>query len=96
MLTREQEKFLRKEANGLPALLQLGKGGMSENFLKSLDDDLEAHELVKVNLLKTCDLDVKETAADCAMAVGADVVQAIGRTFILYRRSKENKLGAPL
>ena len=45
------------------------------------------------NLLKTCPVDVREAAIDCASATGSEVVHIVGHTFLLYRRSKENKLG---
>lgn len=80
-------------AHQLNSNIQIGKGGLSENLITNLDTDLEAHELVKVTLLKTCDLDVNEAAIQCAADTGSEIVQMIGRTFVLYRQSKNNKLG---
>lgn len=93
MLTKENKKLLRSMAHQLNANIQIGKGGLSENLMNSLDIELEAHELVKVTLLKTCDLDVNEAAVQCAADTRSDIVQMIGRTFVLYRQSKDNKLG---
>lgn len=93
MLSSDQKKYLRSKAHSLSALLQIGKGGLSENLYTSLDSDLEAHELVKVSLLKSCEVSVREAAIECAAATHSQVVQIIGHTFVLYRRSKENRLG---
>lgn len=93
MLSTENKRKLRAMAHGMPALLQIGKGGLNDNMYRSLDDDLEAHELVKVSILKTSDVEPREAAIECASMTHSDIVQIIGRTFILYRRSKENKLG---
>lgn len=93
MLTKENKKLLRSMAHQLNSNIQIGKGGLSENLITNLDTDLEAHELVKVTLLKTCDLDVNEAAIQCAADTGSEIVQMIGRTFVLYRQSKNNKLG---
>ena len=93
MLTKENKKLLRSMAHQLNSNIQIGKGGHSENLIANLDTDLEAHELVKVTLLKTCDLDVNEAAVQCAAQTGSEIVQMIGRTFVLYRLSKNNKLG---
>ncbi len=93
MLTKENKKLLRSMAHQLNSNIQIGKGGLSENLITNLDTDLEAHELVKVTLLKTCDLDVNEAAVQCAAQTGSEIVQMIGRTFVLYRLSKNNKLG---
>ena len=93
MLTGKQKRFLRHEAHHLNAIFQIGKDGLSDNLMDTLSDSLEAHELVKCNLLKTCPVDVREAAIECASATGSEVVHIVGHTFLLYRRSKENKLG---
>ena len=77
----------------MPALMQIGKVGLSQNLYTSLDDALEAHELVKCNLLKTAPIDTREAAIECAANTHSEVVHIVGHTFVLYRRSKENKLG---
>lgn len=74
-------------------MLQIGKQDLSENMVASLKNDLEAHELVKVTILKTADIETREAAIELAAATGSEVVQIVGRTFLLYRRSRENKLG---
>ena len=48
MITGKQRASLRKLANTMPAILQIGKGGINENFLKQVDDALEARELIKI------------------------------------------------
>ena len=48
----------------LPALVQIGKAGLSQNLYTSLDDALEAHELVKCNLLKTAPIETREAAIE--------------------------------
>ncbi len=93
MLTKENKKYLRKLANGYRSLVQIGKDGISDNLIDLLDDALEAHELVKCNLLKTSPIDVRQAAIECASRTHSEVVHVIGHTFIVYRRSKENKLG---
>ena len=86
-------KYLRKLGMDYKSLFQIGKDGLSDNLMDTLSDSLEAHELVKCNLLKTCPVDVREAAIECASATGSEVVHIVGHTFLLYRRSKENKLG---
>lgn len=93
MLSNQDKKYLRGEAQALPALMQIGKSGLSLNLYQSLDDALEAHELVKVSLLKTAPIETREAAIECAANTHAEIIHMVGRTFILYRRSKENKMG---
>lgn len=93
MLSTQNKKKLRTLAMPLPSMMQIGKGNLSQNMISSLDADLEAHELVKVTLQKTADITVREAAIECASQTGSEIVQIIGRTFVLYRQSKANKLG---
>lgn len=93
MLTSQNKKLLRKLGMDYKSLFQIGKDGLSDNLISSLSDSLEAHELVKCNLLKTSPFDVRQAAIECASATGSEVVHIVGHTFLLYRRSKENKLG---
>lgn len=93
MLNNKQKSELRKMAQKKRALFQIGKDAISDNLIKTIADSLEAHELLKVSLLKTCSVSVNEAAIDISAATHSEVVQIIGRTFILYRRSKKNKLG---
>lgn len=93
MLSAQNRKKLRALGNSLPSMLQIGKQDLSENMVASLKNDLEAHELVKVTILKTADIETREAEIELAAATGSEVVQIVGRTFLLYRRSRENKLG---
>ncbi|MEG0076444.1 ribosome assembly RNA-binding protein YhbY [Anaerorhabdus sp.] len=95
MLTGKQKSYLRGLANTQRALFQIGKDGLSHNLYRTVEDSLEAHELVKVSVLKTCEEDFKELAFDLAMNTHSEVVQTIGRTVVLYRKSKEQKIILP-
>lgn len=91
MITGKQRAALRKMANGIPAILQIGKGGICDNFLKQVDDALEARELVKISILETAMLDTKATCNYVAECLRAEPVQSIGSKFVVYRESRENK-----
>ncbi|MBR2500523.1 MAG: YhbY family RNA-binding protein [Clostridia bacterium] len=91
MITSKQRAKLRKLANGIPAILQIGKGGICDNLIKQIDDALTAREIVKISILETALLDTKQTCNSLAEILKAEPVQAIGFKFVLYRRSKEVK-----
>ncbi|MDD7282263.1 YhbY family RNA-binding protein [Floccifex sp.] len=93
MLSSANKKYLRKLSMNYKSLFQIGKDGISDNLAQTLSDSLEAHELVKCNLLKTCPVSVREAAIELAGLTNSEVVHIVGHTFVLYRRSKENKLG---
>ena len=72
------------------AVVMIGKEGVSENLCATLADSLKAHELVKISCLKTSPISVREAAIQCAGATHSEIVQMIGHTFILYRKSEKN------
>jgi len=91
LLTGKQRSFLKAKANTIDPIFQLGKNGLTENFVKQVDDALEAREIVKVNVLKNCALDPTEVANELVEGLSAEFVQSIGRKFVIYRESIENK-----
>ncbi len=94
MITTKQRALLRGLANGIPAILQVGKEGVNENVIQNLAQALEARELVKVAVLETSPVSSKEAAALVLAAIpGCEPVQVIGRRFIVYKRNpKEPKI----
>lgn len=91
MLTGKQRSYLKGLANTMDPLFQIGKGGISENFITQMDEALETKELIKVNILQNSTEDAKEAALLIAEKIGAEYVQSIGNRFVLYRESKDNK-----
>lgn len=76
----------RKAANNLKPIFNLGKEGMSENFLNTVDEYLTAHGIVKIKVsIATNRDDLKENAQKVADKLEADIVETKGYTFTLYR-----------
>lgn len=90
MLTSKQKQYLKALASKMPAVLQIGKEGNTESVLKSAEDALLAREFIKVKINQNSDEDIKETASYIADKLQCDVVQVIGRTFVLFKQ-KEKK-----
>ena len=92
MLTSKQRAYLRSLAANEPTIMQIGKGGISENLIKTVGDALEARELIKLSVLENSSEDVREAAEALADAPGAEVAGVIGKKIILYRESKNKKI----
>jgi len=88
-MTSKQRAYLRGLANPLEPILHAGKGGVSPAMIKQAEDALTARELIKGKVLETAPAAARETGEEIAAAVGAEVVQVIGRTFVLYRANPE-------
>ncbi|MCY8755074.1 ribosome assembly RNA-binding protein YhbY [Bacillus haynesii] len=91
MLTGKQKRYLRREAHHLSPIFQVGKGGVNDNMIKQISEALEARELIKVSVLQNCEQPKEEVAEALAGGAGAELVQTIGNTIVLYKESKENK-----
>ncbi len=89
MLTSKQRARLRSIAQGYNAIFFIGKQGFSDELVKQLDDVLNARELIKVGVQENCEYTAREAADETARLTRAEVVQVIGRKFVLYRRNKD-------
>ncbi len=87
MLTKTQRQYLKGLANTLKALVQIGKSGLNENIIVSVDEVLEAHELCKISILNTCPQETGEIALDLSSATNSDIVSQLGRKIVLFRRN---------
>lgn len=91
MLTGKQKRFLRAEAHHLTPIFQVGKGGVNENMITQIKEALEVRELIKVSILQNNSDDKHEVAEELAAGAGAELVQLIGHTVVLYKESREHK-----
>ena len=91
MLNSKQRAALRSMAAQIQPIMQIGKGGISENLVKTVSDALEARELIKLSVLENCDYGTREVAEELAEATDSEVVAVVGRKVVLYRES-ENKM----
>lgn len=90
MLTGKQRATLRAKANGLNPYFQIGKGGIGDNMVADITAALEAHELVKITVLKTAEGTPKELLGRIAEATGAEEISAVGNKIVIYKRSSRD------
>jgi RNA-binding protein len=82
-------KALRAAGHHLSPVVQIGKEGVTDAVLRELDEQLGAHELVKVRVLSESPEDRFEAAERLGAAAGAQVAQILGRTVLVYRKHPE-------
>ena len=78
MLTSKQRAHLRSIAQSYNTIFFVGKQGIGD-------------ELIKVGVQENCEFTAREAADQIAEQLRADVVQVIGRKFVLWRRSRDPK-----
>ncbi len=90
-LSNAQNRFLRGQAHGLKAMLQIGAKGLTDAVIAEVGTALEHHELIKVKVA-AADRDARDAAiADLAARCEASLVQRIGNVALLYRPSTDHR-----
>ena len=93
MLTSKQRAQLRALANNMETILQVGKGGITENVIAQASDALRSRELIKGRVLEASLLTAREACDALCEACRAEGVQVIGSKFVMYKRNeKEPKI----
>ena len=87
-MTSKQRAYLKSLAMKMDAIIQLGKGGLTPENTKAVDEALAARELIKISVLQNC---LEEMAQVLAERTHSQVVQVIGKKIVLYREGKKEK-----
>ncbi|MEF3273844.1 MAG: YhbY family RNA-binding protein [Chloroflexus sp.] len=84
-MTPAQRAYLRRLAHSLPVTVMIGKHGLTENILSKVEQELDAHELIKLRFI-----DYKDEKAvlleTITATTRAELVAIVGHTAILYRQ----------
>ena len=90
-MTSKQRAYLKSLAMTMEPILQLGKSCVTPEFTKSVNESLEARELIKISVLQNCMDDPSQMAQVLAERTGSQVVQVIGKKIVLYKEGKKDK-----
>ena len=82
-LSSKQRAQLRALAAAEDTIIQVGKGGINDNLIASVNDALAARELIKGRVLENSMLSAREACDALAEACRADAVQVLGAQFVL-------------
>ena len=87
-LTNATISKLKSLAQRLDAVLALGKSGASDAFIKSLDEALGQHELVKIKFAAFKD-ERKTLAPQLAEKTNSHLVWIVGHVAVFYRQQPD-------
>ena len=87
-LNNAQLRKLKAMAQRMEASVKVGKQGLSDAFIKSLDEELARHELVKVKFAEFKE-QKKELAPQLAERTHSRLVMQVGNVVVLFRRNAE-------
>lgn len=91
MISSKQRATLRGIANNLPDLVYVGKEGITENVIKQINDNLLAHELIKIKVQSNADKKSGEIVDSICKACDCEPVSVCGGKIVVYKRTtKQN------
>jgi RNA-binding protein len=85
VLSGKQRHYLRGLGHELKPIVQIGKGGLDDGLIAAVDQALIDHELIKLRLGESADLDRHEAADEIARRTHSEVAQVLGNTVLIYR-----------
>jgi RNA-binding protein len=85
VLSGKQRRFLRGLGHELKVIVQIGKNGIDDGLVAAVDQALDDHELVKLKIGDSAELDRHEAADSIARKTHSEVAQVLGYTVLLYR-----------
>ena len=89
MLSAAERKALKARAHKLEPVVIVGAKGLTEAVVKEIDAALKAHELIKVRA-PALERGAREAAArEIASRTAAELVQQVGKVFVIYRKNDE-------
>ena len=95
MINKKDKFRLRSLANTMNAVVTIGKDGITENVVNSINDVIKTHELIKISVLKSfTKYSIKEVAEMVCDYTKAELIFVVGRVIVIYRKNKDiNKYG---
>ena len=92
MLNSKERSNLRSIAQTIDPITQVGKLGVNDSLIESLDKAIEKREIIKVTVLENSGLIPKDAGFEIAEKLNAEFVCATGRKLVFYRRSSNPKV----
>ncbi len=89
-LTSKQRAYLKSLAADLDPVFQIGKSTVTPEIVDAIAETFNTHELIKVTVLKNCMEDVSAAAIKVSERTRSELVQVIGRKFVLYKPFKDD------
>lgn len=88
-MTSKQRAYLKSLASSLNPIFQVGKASLTPELTDAIGDAFHKNELIKVAVLKNCMDDPAEIAEMVAGRTHSQVVQVIGKRFVLYKPDRD-------
>lgn len=91
MLTTQNRAKLRSIATNLKDLVFIGKEGLTNNVIDQINENLFAHELIKVKVQKVAMDEIVDLSKQIESKCDCEVVSIIGSKILLYKFTDKPK-----
>ncbi len=88
-MTSKQRAYLKSLASNLNPVFQVGKSSLTPELTEAIGEAFNKNELIKVAVLKNCADDPTKIAQMVAERTHSQLVQVIGKKFVLYKPDKD-------
>ena len=89
-LSSSQRSFLRSQAHHLEPVALIGKNGVTEGTIKTIDKALDSRELIKIKFREFKD-EKQILSEKVAKMTNSAVVGIIGHTLIIFRKNSDSE-----
>jgi RNA-binding protein len=93
-LTNAEIRKLKAQAQRLEPTFKVGKAGLSEGFVKSIDEAFAHRELIKVKFVEFKE-EKKTLAPELAEKTASQLIMRVGNVAVLYRRKPDQPPDSP-
>ncbi len=88
-MTSKQRAYLKGLASTIEPVFHVGKSSLTPELTEAIGEAFHTNELIKIAVLKNCMDDPKEIARMVAERTHSQLVQVIGKRFVLYKPNKD-------
>ncbi len=88
-MTSKQRAYLKGLASNMDPIVHVGKASASAEVVTSVQEALEARELIKIGVLKNCADDPHTIAEIISERTHSQIVHVIGKKIVLYKPNKD-------
>lgn len=88
-MTSKQRAYLKSLASNMDPIFQVGKSSLTPELTDAIAEAFNKNELIKIAVLKNCADDPNEIARMVSERTHSELVQVIGKKFVLYKPDKD-------
>lgn len=91
MMTSQERAKLMSLSHSLKDLVFIGKEGLTANVLQQINDNLYAHELIKIKVNKNTALPITHLASEICDNCKCMLIGVIGNKILVYKPTEKPK-----